>query len=85
MTDLRKNFAGGLSRCEVGELVSDIGGDLVDKEDSYLVAERGLAAQCTLKTKTISDINARMNWSSLLYDRVTRLSISTMDRLRLRR
>lgn len=41
MTDLRKNFAGGLSRCEVGELVSDIGGDLVDKEDSYLVAERG--------------------------------------------
>jgi hypothetical protein len=41
MTDLRKNFAGGLSRCEVGELVSDIGGDLVDKDDSYLVAERG--------------------------------------------
>ena len=41
--------------------------------------KRGLSWAISLKTDTISDMKARIYWSSLLYGSVTRFSTLTMD------
>ena len=41
--------------------------------------KRGLSCAISLKTDTISDMNARMYWSSLLYGKVMRFSTLTIE------
>jgi len=56
-------------------LIEYIGSDLVDREVGYVMSEEGdSAGGVSLKTDTISDLNAWMYWSSLLYDSIMRFS-----------